>query len=88
MLNDITPPKSHDLLYLCSLCSESESKFNNFVDDCAILTQYGVHARYPFEIEITQSDMKKAIESSNKIYAFVANLLPEILEKVKEKLES
>ena len=46
------PPKIHNLMALCELCSQSDSKFDGIVAKCNILNAYGVQPRYPDEIYI------------------------------------
>jgi HEPN domain-containing protein len=78
--NDIKPPKIHELDTLCEMCSKLEEKFDDIIKECLTLTVYGVQARYPYEIEIDEYQMKKAVEAMNKIKNFA--LIKEVLETV------
>ena len=68
---DVDPPKTHDLVLLCKLCSETDSEYLSLLDSCIELTPYGVQARYPAQLELDESDMKSALRESQKICAFV-----------------
>jgi len=64
----ITPPKTHDLLFLCQECAGIEHDFRQFFSTCGDLTIYGAVTRYPNEIEITEEDAANALEKANRIY--------------------
>jgi hypothetical protein len=36
-----------------------------------MLTDYGVNIRYPFPIDINESDMKAALKSTHKIKSYI-----------------
>lgn len=59
--------RTHDLQFLCKLASQRNSKLNEIEDDCIELTDYGVEVRYPFHIDIEDIDVKKAIQSAERI---------------------
>ena len=40
-------------------------------DDCLMLTDYAVNIRYPFPMEINDSDMSIALQKADKIKNFV-----------------
>lgn len=52
----------------------TKEEFKTIEQECARLTPYGVHSRYPFAMEIEEEDMKKALNDANKIKAFVNNI--------------
>ena len=68
--NGVIPPKIHVLETLCALCSEFDSSFNNIARDCAYLSPFAVHARYPLEMEITDINIVKSLEITQKIKDF------------------
>jgi len=68
--NGVIPPKIHALETLCALCSEFDSSFNNIAKDCAYLSPFAVHARYPLEIEITDVNIVKSLEIAQKVKDF------------------
>ena len=63
--------KTHDLTILNKLCMDYDKNFGYIDDDCIELVDYGVQVRYPFNIELEEQDMKKAIESAEKIEEFI-----------------
>lgn len=67
--------KTHDLGILVTLCKQVNSDFQNIIENCIRLTDYGVQARYPFSMEIEQEDMELALSDAKKIWKFVQNLL-------------
>jgi len=64
------PPKTHNLMALCGMCSESNSLFDSIVAKCNALNAYGVQPRYPDEIYIDEGIMTKALEYANQIKDF------------------
>jgi HEPN domain-containing protein len=55
------PPKTHDLVDLQRRCVALDNAFEDILDNCEILTQYGVSPRYPDEIYIDEGLMKLAL---------------------------
>jgi hypothetical protein len=55
---------------LCASCSEFDSSFDDIAKDCAYLTPYAVHTRYPLEIEVTSVNTEKSLEIVRKIKDF------------------
>lgn len=70
--------KTHDLVSLNKLCTVFKIQFQNILDDCINLTDYGVQARYPFNIEINEKDMVHALKYAETIKLFIVALLKEI----------
>jgi len=68
--NGIQPPRIHILEVLCASCSEFDSAFDGIAKDCAYLTPFAVHARYPLEMEITKLNTIKSLEIAGKIKNF------------------
>jgi len=66
----VIPPKIHVLETLCALCSEFDSSFNDLAKDCAYLSPFAVHARYPLEMEITGINTEKSVEIAQKVKDF------------------
>jgi HEPN domain-containing protein len=74
---DIEPPKTHDLQILCLLCEKQDNSFFELRSDCSDLTKYAVRARYPFEIEIEDKDVQKAIaEAKHMVDVVMSKLKP------------
>lgn len=63
--------KTHNLLSLNKLCLPFDASFQSIEKDCLKLTPYAIHVRYPFAIEIEESDMSSALQSAKRIEAFV-----------------
>ena len=68
---DIEPPRTHILKLLCKMCTDIDETFEEITEICGDLTLYGVQPRYPFEIDITKNDMKKAILNTDCVMEFV-----------------
>lgn len=67
--------KTHDLVLLNKICQTYNSIFKEIENDCIELTDYGVQMRYPFHLEIDTNDVKKAIESSQKVIELIKKLI-------------
>lgn len=65
------PPKTHDLVTLCKLCSEENAEFNQLSSICLRLTPYGVQVRYPSDINLGEDDVSKALEGCRYVQDFV-----------------
>ena len=65
--NNIEPPKTHDLMVLCRRCGEIDSAYEELMDNCVDLTPYGVQVRYPYELELFESDMLRAIQMCREL---------------------
>jgi HEPN domain-containing protein len=68
--NNIEPPRTHDLRLLCKMCATIDNTFDEISQSCVNLTPYGVQPRYPFEIEILDTDMQKAIVDADHAMNF------------------
>ena len=81
--NGVITPKIHVLETLCALCSEFDSSFNDIAKDCAYLSPFAVHARYPLELEINDVNMTKSLEIAQKIKDFtpIAGLKAKLLNE-------
>ncbi len=66
--------KTHDLVLLNKLCCALDSSFNNIENECLELTDYGVNVRYPFPIELNESDVVAALKNARRIRDFVVKL--------------
>ncbi|EIW18746.1 MULTISPECIES: HEPN domain-containing protein [Pelosinus] len=67
--------KTHDLVDLNKGCSEYDSAFLVIEEDCLNLSDYGVHARYPFNLELNESDALLAITSAERVQTFLQEKL-------------
>jgi hypothetical protein len=57
------------------MCAEFDKSFDEISHSCVNLTAYGVQTRYPFEIEILDSDMQKAIVDADYVMDFTLQKL-------------
>jgi len=69
--NGVIPPKIHVLETLCALCSEFDPSFNDIAKDCAYLSPFAVHTRYPLEMEINSINTVKSLEIVRKVKDFM-----------------
>lgn len=53
----------HDLVVLNKICLSYGHNFIDILDECLNLTDYGVQARYPFNLDLNESDMVLALKS-------------------------
>ncbi len=59
--------RSHDLVILNKECRKYDADFETIEEVCLMLTDYGVNIRYPFPMDINESDIKVALQSTRKI---------------------
>ena len=69
--------KIHDLVRLNKMCRKYGEDFDEIEADCLFLTDYAVNVRYPFPMDINDTDMHLALKSAQRIKDF-------ILEKVEK----
>lgn len=72
---DIDSPRTHDLRLLRRMCGQAEKGFDDIEEACIRLTAYGVQPRYPMGLELTESDMRQAIDDAEHIMAFISQRL-------------
>lgn len=63
--------RTHDLILLNKECRKYDEDFITIEDDCLMLTDYGIIVRYPFPMNINESDMKIALKNAHKIKDYV-----------------
>jgi hypothetical protein len=56
-------------------CSKYDSTFLVIEDDCLNLSDYGVQARYPFNLELNENDALLAITSAERVQTFLQEKL-------------
>ncbi|MEK7729801.1 MAG: HEPN domain-containing protein [candidate division KSB1 bacterium] len=61
--------RTHDLIQLNKSCQKYENGFKKMEEACLMLTDYGVNVRYPFPMDITESDMAVAFRNVEVIKA-------------------
>ncbi len=73
VFKSIKPQKTHDLVFLCKELSKLEPDFKKLINKCDSLTIYSTNVRYPFYIQIEETDMEKAIIDAIEIKDFILN---------------
>jgi len=84
--NGLVPPRIHVLETLCALCSDFDASFNDIAKECAYLSPFAVHARYPLEMEITSANTVKSLEIAQRIKDFLP--LAELKARLIKEAES
>jgi HEPN domain-containing protein len=70
--NQIEPPKIHDLRELLAACEKISPPFASLITQCGFLDAFSVIPRYPDEFQITEADVKKAMQYAAEVKDFVA----------------
>jgi HEPN domain-containing protein len=73
---NVRPPKTHNLLELCRLCTENGLEVKTITSACDVLNNYSVQPRYPYELVIAPEDVPLAIKHARAILSFVRPLIP------------
>jgi HEPN domain-containing protein len=71
VFNNETPPKTHNLLDLCSICEAHNPEITNILQQLEYLNQFSVMSRYPREMYINNQDAQKAIRYAKVVYEFI-----------------
>jgi HEPN domain-containing protein len=75
------PEYTHNLSDLRKVCAEHDERFSEIINACVRLNPYGVAARYPDEIPISEVQMTEALKYTEEI----RQLAP--LTEVREAIE-
>jgi len=67
--------RSHDLVALNRICKQYNLAFAAIDGECLNLTDYGVQARYPFQLELTGQDVTTALQSAKRVEGFIRSQL-------------
>ena len=70
-LNEHEIIKTHDLVLLNQLCFQYDVEFKSIAEECLRLTDYAVNVRYPYPMDLNETDMKLAIKDAEKIKEFI-----------------
>ncbi|MCL2478425.1 MAG: HEPN domain-containing protein [Treponema sp.] len=79
VMNNIIPPKTHDITSLLTLCIGLNPAFTKIEKQCKRLTIFGVIPRYPNELNVTLDDIKVNLKYAEEIKTFVAALVDPLL---------
>ena len=63
----IIPPKTHDLTLLLDLCVEFDNCFDTVRMECSVINRYSNEIRYPYRIEINQTDVDYSIKAVERV---------------------
>jgi HEPN domain-containing protein len=63
--------KTHDLIILNKTCQKYDKDFKRIEEACLFLTDYGVNIRYPFTMDINESDMRIALERTREVKEYI-----------------
>jgi len=74
-INDIEPPKTHNLIDLLDMCANIQPSFSTFEKQCRYLTKFAVIPRYPNDLQITEEDANIAIRFAEEIKEFVVKII-------------
>jgi HEPN domain-containing protein len=72
------PPYIHDLAKLVALCEIENPVFGQIKQKCIILTEYGIHPRYPGGMQVIEEDMDRALHFAADIKVFMREQVPEL----------
>jgi len=72
--NDIQPPKTHDLGFICSMCIEMKKEFKHYLQDCEKIAVYAIKPRYPSKFGVVKQDVDFALKKALEIHQCVAKL--------------
>jgi HEPN domain-containing protein len=76
VVNDITPPKIHNLLDLCGLCAAYNAEIKNLLLQLEYLNQFSVMPRYPRALTLTDQDAQTAIDYAKIVFEFIKGRFP------------
>jgi HEPN domain-containing protein len=72
LFKEMEPPRTHNLVELCQICTKYDNTFSEILDACADLAPYGVAVRYPNELAVDDAIAKSALDKAQIIYDFCA----------------
>lgn len=75
--NDEDVVKTHDLVELIKLCAKFNDTFMEIEKQCAVLVRYVTDTRYPPLIDLTDCDIKKALDYAEEVKEFVLKVINE-----------
>jgi HEPN domain-containing protein len=64
---NIVPQKTHDLVFLNSLCIEKDNEFQAIKSECNFLNRFVNDIRYPHKYEVSENDVNFSIHAVEKI---------------------
>jgi HEPN domain-containing protein len=64
---NIIPRKTHDLIFLNSLCIEKDNEFQNIKTICDFLNRFVNDIRYPHKYEVNETDVDFSLDGVEKV---------------------
>ncbi|MDR2608919.1 MAG: HEPN domain-containing protein [Treponema sp.] len=64
---DIIPKKTHDLVFLYTLCIEKDNGFQNIKTVCEFLNRFVNDIRYPHKYEVNEDDVSFSINAVEEV---------------------
>jgi HEPN domain-containing protein len=65
--NDVIPQKTHSIILLNENCIELDHAFEQIRNECGILNKFANEIRYPYRIEIKETDVVYALNAVERI---------------------
>lgn len=81
-LNEHEIIKTHDLVLLNKFCMEYDVEFRSIEEDCVRLTDFSINIRYPYPLDLIESDVRIAIKDAEKIKSFVLAKAKDMKNKI------
>jgi HEPN domain-containing protein len=75
--------KTHDLVALLNQCRKYSADFDKCAKSCVTLTTFATLSRYPSNVEITEQQMKQAINDTRVIMDFLIPFFAEMGHVIK-----
>jgi len=71
--NGVGYKRIHDLEELAKACSDIDSEFLNYLDECSTITEYYFESRYPLGdiIDYPLEEVKESLDFAYKIIDFI-----------------
>jgi HEPN domain-containing protein len=76
VLQNIIPPKTHNLDELYILCEPFVADIETIKIQCNFLNKYSVTPRYPREMTIAEDDVQESLKCAKNILVFLRRLFP------------
>jgi HEPN domain-containing protein len=74
-LHDRKIRKTHDLTLLYKDCCGINESLKSIEEECINLTDFSVNTRYPYSLEIVETDMVKALDDAKRVRNFVLGIV-------------
>jgi len=76
IMNDIEPPRTHELLKLLGLCIKIKPELDEIRNVCELLTGFYIESRYPTDVPAyTKQDIQNAFNSAKLVKETIEGLV-------------